>query len=88
MKQYIYDKVINIMENKIPQLKINAITEKSLLKEDIGINSILFYDLLIDLENEFHIRFLDVSINSSKYRSIGTLCDTIESFVEERSDEN
>lgn len=87
MFDYIFINVIKILKKKIPSLTDEKITCESALKEDIGINSILFYDLLIDLENEFQIIFKDFSMNSLKYKTIGDLCNTIKELIGEREND-
>ncbi len=79
----IFKKVSKIIKRKIPfDIMDNDITIKCQLKQDLGINSIVFYDLLIDLEHEFGIEFQDVSLSSPAFFDIGTLCKSIYELVQ------
>lgn len=79
----IFEKVSQIIKKKIPfEIMDNVITIKCQLKQDLGINSIIFYDLLIDLEHEFGIEFKDVSLSSPVFFDVGTLCKSIYELVQ------
>lgn len=79
----IFKKVSQIIKRKIPFDNMNNdITIKCQLKQDLGINSIVFYDLLIDLEHEFGIEFKDVSLSSPAFFDVGTLCKSIYGLIQ------
>lgn len=52
---------------------------------DIGINSIEFVKILVNMENEFDIEIDDEMLDIEKVPTIDTLCEMLEKLIEERN---
>lgn len=52
---------------------------------DIGINSIEFVKILVNMENEFDIEIDDEMLDIEKVPTIDALCEMLEKLIEERN---
>ncbi len=55
----IFDKLIEIFQNVIPEVDSGDIHEDSLLVEDLGLNSLTMMLLAVSIEDEYGITFDD-----------------------------
>ncbi|KOM98656.1 hypothetical protein ACP49_05725 [Clostridium botulinum] len=79
-----YNRFIKIIKEKLPPNFNNLEIKKYFtLSEDLMINSILFYSLLIDIEKNFNITFENVTMDADEYRTVGDLAQYITQLLEE-----
>lgn len=69
----IFDKLIEIFGNVIPEVDSSEITRDSHLTEDLGLNSLTMMLLAFSVEDEFQIKFENVS----NLETVGDVCDYI-----------
>ncbi|WP_041700147.1 acyl carrier protein [Clostridium sp. BNL1100] len=76
----IRDKVIDIIVKvmNIPDLKEKAATEDNL--SEVGINSIKFIEIVVELEKEFDVEFDDDELDFRSFTTITSICDYLESL--------
>ena len=70
----IYDKLIEIFQNVIPEVNSDDIHEDSLLVEDLGLNSLTMMLLAVSIEDEYGITFDD----SAKLETVNDVISYIE----------
>ena len=75
----VFDKLLEIFENVIPEVDTADISEESTLFEDLGLNSLTMMLLAVSVEDEFDIKFLDVE----SLETVGDVCD----FIREKTGE-
>lgn len=74
----IFDKLLEIFENVIPEVESSTITPDSTLAEDLGLNSLTMMLLAVSIEDEYGITFDD----SAKLETVKDVCDYIASKTE------
>jgi acyl carrier protein len=80
-----YKHFMKILKGRLPgNLKDLQIKSHFTLNQDLLINSILFYSLLVDLEDAFGITFQAVTMDAEEYRTVGDLAEYITRLLEER----
>ncbi|PWW02858.1 acyl carrier protein [Paenibacillus cellulosilyticus] len=52
---------------------VNPVESHSLLKDDLGIDSFQFVQLVVELENTFKIRIDDAHLNMNRYTDVASL---------------
>ena len=75
----VFDKLLVIFENVIPEVDTADISEESTLFEDLGLNSLTMMLLAVSVEDEFDIKFEDVE----SLETVGEVCD----FIREKTGE-
>jgi acyl carrier protein len=75
----VFDKLLEIFENVIPEVDTADISEESTLFEDLGLNSLTMMLLAVSVEDEFDIKFDDVEA----LETVGDVCD----FIREKTGE-
>ena len=55
----VFDKLLEIFSNVIPEVDTSEITKDSTLFEDLGLNSLTMMLLAVSVEDEFGIKFED-----------------------------
>ena len=75
----VFDKLLEIFENVIPEVDTGDISEESTLFEDLGLNSLTMMLLAVSVEDEFDIKFEDVEA----LETVGDVCD----FIREKTGE-
>ena len=70
----IFDKLIEIFKNVIPEVNSDDIHESSLLAEDLGLNSLTTMLLAVSIEDEYGITFDD----SAKLETVSDVIAYIE----------
>ncbi len=75
----VFDKLLEIFENVIPEVDTGDISEDSTLFEDLGLNSLTMMLLAVSVEDEFDIKFEDVEA----LETVGDVCD----FIREKTGE-
>ena len=79
MKKMIFDKLIEIFENVIPEVDPETITPESTLMEDLGLNSLTMMLLAVSIEDEWGVSF-----------ESGATLDTVEdvvNYIEEKKED-
>ncbi len=66
----VFDKLLEIFENVIPEVDTAEISEESTLFEDLGLNSLTMMLLAVSVEDEFNIKFEDVE----ELETVGDVC--------------
>ena len=76
--------IIDILESKsaVDINNMTSIRDMSLI-DDLMINSIEFYAILVDIEEKFNIIFKKVSIEAEEFETVGTLIDYVELLIKE-----
>ena len=75
----VFDKLLEIFENVIPEVDTGDISEESTLFEDLGLNSLTMMLLAVSVEDEFDIKFEDVE----SLETVGDVCN----FIREKTGE-
>ena len=75
----VFDKLLEIFANVIPEVDTADISEESTLFEDLGLNSLTMMLLAVSVEDEFDIKFEDVEA----FETVGDVCD----FIREKTGE-
>lgn len=76
-----FNLMINILREKIYEsLNDTEITFKTRLKEDLFIDSISFYSLLVSLEQSFNVTFDIVSIDAKEFKTVESIAIYIDSL--------
>ncbi|MCW6109112.1 acyl carrier protein [Clostridium sporogenes] len=84
MKRNILIRLNKILKDKLPDSFKDIEIEPHLsLQADLLIDSIVFYSLLMDIENAFDIQFKKVTMDADEYRTVGDLADYISILVKE-----
>lgn len=85
MQERIERELADIIKMKIDDdMRHMKITKATRLREDLLIDSMVFYDLLIELEKAFDIMFSVLSPNASEFKSVGSLSEYINLLFEEK----
>ncbi|MGB8453615.1 MAG: phosphopantetheine-binding protein [Anaerocolumna sp.] len=83
-----YEHFVRLLKDKLPpNFKDLEIKPYYTLKEDLLLNSILFYSLLVDIEMAFNITFKTVTMDANEYRTVGNLTEYINCLLEEATNE-
>ncbi len=69
----VFDKLVEIFSNVIPEVDTAEITKDSSLMEDLGLNSLTMMLLAVSVEDEFDIKFEDMQ----NLETVGDVCDYI-----------
>lgn len=69
----IFDKLLEIFENVIPEVDTNEIKPESSLTDDLGLNSLTMMLLAVSIEDEYGIQF----DNADKLETVQDVCDYI-----------
>lgn len=77
----IFDKLIEIFENVIPEVDSSEITPESTLMEDLGLNSLTMMLLAVSIEDEYGVTFDDM-------QELETVGDVVEYISERTGEEN
>lgn len=84
-----YNKFLKILRKNLASgLRDLEIKLNFTLNEDLLINSILFYSLLVDIEEAFSIEFKKVSMDDDEYKTVGDLVQYITYIQEENTNGN
>jgi Acyl carrier protein len=71
-----YDVFLKLLRDKLfTSLKNIEITPNSSLKEELMIDSLNFYSLLIDVEKSFGISFDITSRNAKEFKTVGSMME-------------
>lgn len=71
----VFDKLLEIFANVIPEVDTADITKESTLFEDLGLNSLTMMLLAVSVEDEFGIKFDEVG----ELNTVADVCDYITS---------
>ena len=72
------DKIIGILKNIV---SCDSILPTSNLVNDIGINSIQFIQMIVQIENEFNIEFDNEFLNINRFENITSISNYVMSKV-------
>lgn len=77
-------KVINVIKELIADIleSQEEISEDARLVEDLGIDSVLILQLIVNIEMQFNITFDDEDLLVDKFSSISSLADYITELME------
>lgn len=78
--QSIEDKVINIISNNVLNKEI-VIDKNTNLVQDLALDSIVFIQIILDIETEFEIEFPDELLTMDSLSSLNTIVSIIESII-------
>ena len=81
------ERIINIICNNLENISINDIldNQNDLLK--LGINSIVFIKIIVELEKELDIEFDDEMLDYQKFNSLDVLCDYVDKCLNDSKTE-
>lgn len=74
----VFEKLLEIFENVIPEVPTEEITPASSLEEDLGLNSLTTMLLAVSIEDEFGITFED----AATLETVDDVCRYIEDNAE------
>jgi len=63
----------------IPNSLLSEISDDAELQADLGIDSIMMVELLIELEEQFNFEFDDMDLLMDNFLSVSTICSFLES---------
>ncbi len=69
----VFEKLLEIFENVAPEIDTAEINENSSLVEDLGLNSLTMMLLAVSIEDEYGIKFDDMS----EIETVKDVCDYI-----------
>jgi acyl carrier protein len=75
--------IVNIIA-KLPECraKPSEMTEATRLREDLGLESIAMIDLIVAIEDHFHVYFDPITMNLDEaFRTIGTLNALVDTLI-------
>lgn len=78
--QSIEDKVINIISNNVLNKEI-VIDKNTNLVQDLVLDSIVFIQIILDIETEFEVEFPDELLTMDSLSSLSTIVSIIESII-------
>ncbi|MCL2051391.1 MAG: acyl carrier protein [Lachnospiraceae bacterium] len=77
----IKSKVIELIEEVSEIKNIKPMIERSELLEDLGINSMVFISLVVEVENEFGVEFDDDNLDYRDFDTVTSICDYINTLL-------
>ena len=78
--QSIEDKVINIISNNVLNKEI-VIDKNTNLVQDLALDSIVFIQIILDIETEFKIEFPDELLTMDSLSSLNTIVSIIKNII-------
>lgn len=78
MNTSIFEHLKEILSEALPDIDLDAVTENSSLKNDLGIDSIETMMIAILIEDDYGFKFED----SLEFETVGDICDYIEDKTE------
>ncbi|MBQ5842545.1 MAG: acyl carrier protein [Clostridia bacterium] len=78
--QSIEDKVINIISNNVLNKEI-VIDKNTNLVQDLALDSIVFIQIILDIETEFEIEFPDELLTMDSLSSLNTIVSIIKNII-------
>ncbi len=78
--QSIEDKVINIISNNVLNKEI-VIDKNTNLVQDLVLDSIVFIQIILDIETEFEVEFPDELLTMDSLSSLNTIVSIIKNII-------
>lgn len=76
-KNEIKDKLLDIIEEEVPEVDKNAIDTSASLSDD-GLDSVSLIKVIVDAEKEFDVVFDDRELALNKYENLNDVVELIE----------
>lgn len=76
-KKEIEDKLLDIIEEEVPEVDKNAIDTSASLSDD-GLDSVSLIKVIVDAEKEFDVVFDDRELALNKYENLNDVVELIE----------
>lgn len=76
-KNEIKDKLLDIIEEEVPEVDKNAIDTSASLSDD-GLDSVSLIKVIVDAEKEFDVAFDDRELALNKYENLNDVVELIE----------
>ena len=76
-KKEIIDKLLDIIEEEVPEVDKNAIDTSASLSDD-GLDSVSLIKVIVDAEKEFDVVFDDRELALNKYENLNDVVELIE----------
>jgi len=77
-KSQIKDKLLEIIEEELPDVEADKVDTSASLADDYGVDSVSLIKMIVDAEKTFDIKFDDRELALNKYDNFDDVIDTIE----------
>ena len=77
-KSEIKDKLLEIIEEELPDVDAASVDTGASLADDYGVDSVSLIKMIVDAESAFDVKFDDRELALNKYESFDDVIDTIE----------
>ncbi|MBQ9984044.1 MAG: acyl carrier protein [Lachnospiraceae bacterium] len=77
-KNQIKDKLLEIIEEELPDVEASAVDTTASLADDYGVDSVSLIKMIVDAEAAFDVKFDDRELALNKYENFDDVIDTIE----------
>lgn len=77
-KEQIKGKLLEVVEDVIPEVDKDSISMEASLTEDYDVNSVSMIRMLVELEDKFGVEYEDNELAIYKYATFGDVVDSIE----------
>ncbi len=77
-KSEIKDKLLEIIEEELPDVDAGNVDTGASLADDYGVDSVSLIKMIVDAEATFDVKFDDRELALNKYESFDDVIDTIE----------
>jgi len=73
-----FAKLVDLLKEKLPSARGLEITNETLLRDELGLDSLRLVDVLVSIEEAFDIIFDESDLNPSALRNVGDLLNIID----------
>lgn len=77
-KSEIKDKLLEIIEEELPNVEADKLDTSASLADDYGVDSVSLIKMIVDAETAFNVKFDDRELALNKYDNFDDVIDTIE----------
>lgn len=77
-KNEIKDKLLEIIEEELPDVEADKVDTSASLADDYGVDSVSLIKMIVDAEQAFNVKFDDRELALNKYDNFDDVIDTIE----------
>ncbi len=77
-KSEIKDKLLEIIQEELPDVEAAAVDTSASLADDYGVDSVSLIKMIVDAEQTFDVKFDDRELALNKYENFDDVIDTIE----------
>lgn len=75
----IQERIVGIIQEKMKNIQPDEVHQNSRL-EDLGISSIIFIQIAVEIEKEFDVQFGHEYLDIGRYETVKDICDYVTSI--------